>query len=195
MVHLGKSISWNPPQHTDSHPCTRLLIQGGPCIDGFYRILLGHFYWFLFGICWAIFTGHIYNRVFQNGDSNILLHGSFVRSHFAGLKSPRTWIFMIMGIIGHATDHHSWLWLLYVCRIIQNNARKPWRVFRPCFGEYKNRKHCNLWKRCVCFGKINMSKLDKQIWGISTFNIRDEWKHIWKLNCLENFTFSNGIVH
>ena len=23
LVHLGKSISWNPPQNTDSHPCTR----------------------------------------------------------------------------------------------------------------------------------------------------------------------------
>ena len=23
MVHLGKSISWNPLRHTDSHPCTR----------------------------------------------------------------------------------------------------------------------------------------------------------------------------
>ena len=41
------------------------------------------------GMLWVVFIANIWNRVFWNGDTIILLHGELVKSNFDGFKSPK----------------------------------------------------------------------------------------------------------
>ena len=67
----------------------------------------------------AVLTEHIQNKVFQNGDGIILLHGALVRSNFDGFKSP-------------SPDFHNcsdyWLWLLFLTLALHKYFKKYKKV-------------------------------------------------------------------
>ena len=93
-----------------------------------------------------LFMENILDKVFQNGDSIILVHGALVRSNFARLN-PKTSNCMIFGLLEMSSilrNPYSWLWF---CRIIAKIQEHPKPFFEIRFLKTQNLKHRNSWER------------------------------------------------
>lgn len=83
---------------------------------------------------------NILNRVFQNGDCTILLHGARVKSIFDGCKSRTlwlAWIFVLSEI--PATLRNPYFWLRICINTQHNPRRNPKPFLKDIFYNFNNR--------------------------------------------------------